>query len=121
MQQRTCPNCGQPIDAAAVAGSLCPNCGAALPPLPEVGKSDIPDVPMITGIPFVDGILGFLTFLASGLVYGLGILLFALPLYFIFRDKKPYYARGIRVGFLLLLILFLGGLAFCGMMMLVYR
>jgi hypothetical protein len=111
---RQCPNCGQAI-AEGTAGELCPNCGAALPPLPEVGKEEKSSVRLMTGNAWVDGILGFLTFVATMMLYASGLILGPL-LYFLLRKRYPAYATGLRIGLLLLFVPLLGALAVCGVM-----
>lgn len=112
---RQCPNCGQTI-AEGMTGELCPNCGAALPPLPEVGKEDRPSVPLMTGNAWVDGGLGFLTFVATMMLYASGLLLGPL-LYFLLRKRYPAYATGLRIGLLLIFVPLLGALAVCGVIL----
>lgn len=106
-----CPHCGRPVDEGQ---RFCPHCGSEQPPLPMLGGGSEPAQTgrLLLGAAWADVGLGFLTFILSVMLFGIGMLL-SLLLYFVLRSTYPAYARGIGYGLLLVAVLLLGLLAVC--------
>ena len=108
-----CANCGEPVDAEQ---RICPHCGREQPPpLPLLEGKRLPGEPMgrlLTGMAWLDILLGIIAAFGSLFLWGIGLL--AAPiLYFVLRPSYPIFARGIGYGMLGFVVILLGLLALC--------
>jgi hypothetical protein len=108
-----CDNCGEPVNDDQ---RICPRCGREQPPpLPvlegkalsgqEIGR-------LLTGVAWLDIVLGIVAVFGSLFLYGIGLL--AAPiLYFVLRPRYPIFARGLGYGMLAFAAILLGLVAWC--------
>lgn len=108
-----CANCGEPVDEGQ---RICPHCGREQPPpLPVLEGRTLSGELMgrlLTGVAWLDIVLGIIAGLGSPFLYGIGLI--AAPLlYFVMRPHYPIFARGLGYGMLAFAAIFLGLVAWC--------
>jgi hypothetical protein len=112
-----CPGCNQPVESKV---KFCPNCGFHLKSPAAGGK-------LLTGIPWVDGLIGFflhflvpvlalpLSYIEPSLSGGIGTLLWVgTPILLGVGLRYRSMALGYLIGFGVMVALFLGLLLVCG-------
>jgi hypothetical protein len=115
-----CPGCNQPVNPRA---KFCPNCGFALKSPAAGGK-------LLTGLPWVDGLLGFILYFMVPLISVplssidpslsgvIGLLLWVgTPILLGVGLRYRAMALGYLIGFGVTVLLVLGLLVVCGIMM----